>query len=472
MEIILFLLTALFTILFSLKKLNNIKVLRYITLTAFTCFLLHWLKEGIRWQLYLIYLWVLLTSAASILSYFTYFSLSKISSGRIFRSLTTMFLIIILLFSAAASYAFPLYNLMKPNGEYKVGTISFDAENLARKSLYRSENPGNRRIRVQLWYPSDDVSEHPITPWLLDGPLVAESMAKIVGVPDFLFSPIALIKSNSHAGAPISTKKSAYPIVIISHGLTSIKSLHTDLAEMFASNGYIVASINHTNAAAVTVFESGEIEYLDRNILPYGVSQEEFLRYGNSVLNTYAEDIRFTIDTLAQLNSDKNSILGGKLDLSSIGLLGHSAGGGAGVLTALTDTRIKAIVGFDPWLEPIETDNIATGLKIPALFLRSEQWETDPNNKNLFPLLQSSKGYRELYQINGTTHLDFTMIYMYSPLSKLYGYSGELAGRKGSIIRQDFVLTFFNKYLIHNTNSENIESLAHKYDEVEIVDYH
>ncbi|HCW04233.1 MAG TPA: hypothetical protein DGK91_06725 [Clostridium sp.] len=76
-----------------------------------------------------------------------------------------------------------------------------------------------------------------------------------------------------------------------------------------------------------------------------------------------------------------------------------------------------------------------------------------------------------MYQINGTTHLDFTMIYMYSPLSKPYGYSGQLDGNKSSLIRQEFVLNFFNKYLIEEGTFIDLEDVMNKYPEVEKVDY-
>ncbi len=310
-----------------------------------------------------------------------------------------------------------------------------------------------------------------LSPWLEEGTEVADSISRLAGFPEFLLRPTTMIKSNSYKGAPLSLTKDKYPVVIISHGLTGLRSLHTDLAEMLASNGYVVAAIDHTNVAAVTVFDDGEAVYLNSQVLSLGADREVFLSDGNKVLNVYAEDILFTINTLERININELSMFKDRLDLSAIGLIGHSAGGGAGVLAAQQDSRIKDLVGFDPWLEPLGEKAISKGLKVPALFLRSQQWKTDPNSKNLFPLLKSCKAFRELYQINGTTHLDFTMVYMYSPLSKPYGYSGQLDGNKSSLIRQDFVLNFFNKYLIVTEPYVEIDNMLSKYSEVEKVDY-
>lgn len=469
MEGILSILIVIFTISFASGVFKKGRAAKYIGAAALICFLFHWRKEGIRWQLYPIYLLASIAILGAILGFSKINILQKISSHRVFKILCSIFAVILIVLSAAASYAFPLYNLIKPKGEYKIGTVTFDAVDLQRDSIFSDDMYSNRKIRIQVWYPAEYVNDYDVAPWLDDGPVEAESIGRVIGVPEFLLSPIAMIKSNSYRGAPVSTAKTKYPIVIISHGLTGIRSLHTDLAEMLASHGYIAVSINHTYAAAVTVFENGELEYLNRNALPLDVKREEFLGYGNILLNTYMEDIRFTIDILTELNSNKNSILNEKFDLSAIGLIGHSAGGGAGVLTAMKDDRIKALIAFDPWLDPISIDTIKTGLNVPGLFLRSEQWKTDPNNKNLFPLLESSKGYRELYQIDGTTHLDFTMIYMYSPLSRLYGYSGKLDGWKNSTIRQDFVLAFLDKYLLQKPGSSEIEDIAGMYSEVQKV---
>ena len=194
--------------------------------------------------------------------------------------------------------------------------------------LDSENNYGGRKIRIQLWYPTDKVEDYELSPWLEEGAEVADSISRLVGFPEFLLRPITMIKSNSYKGAPLSLGRDRYPLIIISHGLTGLRSLHTDLAEMLASNGYIVAAIDHTNVAAVTVFDDGEAVYLNSNVLSLGANREEFLSDGNKILNVYVEDILFTIETLRKFNVDEGAMFKGKLDLSAIGLIGHSAGGG------------------------------------------------------------------------------------------------------------------------------------------------
>ena len=123
---------------------------------------------------------------------------------------------------------------------------------------------------------------------------------------------------------------------------------------------------------------------------------------------------------------------------------------------------------MDAWVEPINTVHLEKGLKIPALFLRSGQWEIGKNNKNLLSLIDKSAGKAALYQINDTTHSDFTMVYMYSPLTKYLNITGKLDGKSSSSIQKDFIESFFNKNLKNNT-SIDITTVAEKWSQVKRI---
>ena len=147
-------------------------------------------------------------------------------------------------------------------------------------------------------------------------------------------------------------------------------------------------------------------------------------------------------------------------------MLGHSTGGGAGVAVALNDIRIDSIIGLDPWVEPVSEAEIENGLIIPSLFIRSETWETGVNNLTLNALMENSSYSPLLYQIEGTTHFDFTMVYMYSPLTKYIGFSGSVEGKYLNSILKSMITSFFNQTLKGDQNSE-IDS--DKWDEVILI---
>jgi len=381
-----------------------------------------------------------------------------------------LLLLLCLLCSGLTTIAFPLYKMSSPIGNYPIGTVTFDTTDPIRKELYTDDPEDYRKIRIQLWYPSDSVEGFHCVPWLQDGTVTAAAITSVKHLPNFLLSHTALIRSNSYQLAPVSKKQISYPVIIISHGWTGFRNLHTDVAELLASNGYIVASIDHTYGAAVTAFDNGQIAYLKSDDLLEIDTTKEFLAYANTLINTFSDDILLTIDELNRINTgDLDFGLEGKLDLSKIGLLGHSTGGGAGVATALKDSRIKAILGLDAWVEPIKKADIKAGLHVPALFLRSEAWEEAKNNNKLYWLINRDTDYAELYQINGMTHLDFTMIYMYSPFSKYFGFTGQLNGWKGAQIQHEFELNFFNQYLKNQPDAADASTIAAEYNEVEKI---
>jgi pimeloyl-ACP methyl ester carboxylesterase len=158
-----------------------------------------------------------------------------------------------------------------------------------------------------------------------------------------------------------------------------------------------------------------------------------------------------------------------RIDTDRIGIFGHSTGGGGAVKLALEDSRIKAVFGLDPWVEPIEENILSQGMSVPSLFIRSEQWEVGLNNDNLIKLVKSSKIKPSSYQIDGANHLDFTMLYMYMPLYKYVGFSGELDPELNASIQRDYILKFFEEEL--KGESTNLVELDSIYEAVHALEY-
>ena len=349
-----------------------------------------------------------------------------------------------LILSGASLWAFPLYDMPEPPGNYAIGTETYDFTETGTIEIYGDAKGENRRIKVQVWYPAESTEGLERVPWLEDGRVVARALASEMKAPKFILDHTKDVLSNAYADAPMSRVSETYPIVILSHGWTGFRNLHNDLAETLASNGYIVFGIDHTFGSQITVFKDGTIKELDHLALPDREATQDFLYYARELVETYANDITFVLDQLPGFDDGIYSpIFKGHLNLDKIGLLGHSTGGGADVSIAIKDARIKALLGMDAWVEPIPDDELAKGLKIPAIFLRSGQWETDYNNTYLTKLIDNSISGTELYQIDGTTHIDFTMAYMYSRLTKVIGFTGDVDRKTFTDIQNRFILDFF-----------------------------
>lgn len=449
LEIIMYLFVlGLFIVTVYFKALKK-SVILFLWCISWMLIITHLVMVGTRWQLYFLYIAVFLIG---IIIYFDIIMRIDLKKGlRRFLMFTSL---ILFMSSGITVFVFPVYNLPEPSGEYLIGTDSFVIEDESRLELYSDELEDFRKTKIQVWYPAETVSGYDKAPWIEDGTVVTRALSNDIGLPFFALDHTAKIMSNAYINAPLSQSQSAYPIVIISHGWRGFKNLHTDYAEELASLGYIVVSIDHAYGSVATVYDENDVAYLNPDALPDRNNTSDFITYANQLVYTYASDITVTLDYLEEINEvNSGSRFSGKLDINSIGLIGHSTGGGADVAVALDDERIKAVIGLDAWVEPINQDDVIDGLAIPSLFIRSETWETGENNDHLLTLVEYSTN-SALYQIEGTTHYDFAMVYMYSPLTPYIGFSGSIDNQYLVTIVKDMIVDFFNDTLINNTVGE------------------
>ena len=417
--------------------------------------------SGLKWQLWLLYV------AIDTIIIFGYFiKIKEVNIKKRILKLVTIVSSIFIVLSGLFVFSFPKYNMPEVSGDYLIGTKTFIVED-GREEIYTDDPLDTRRIKLQVWYPAETKEGYEQAPWLLDGITISRALSKDFGFPAFALNETAKVLSNSYLDAPISDSHNQYPIVIISHGWRGFRNLHTDFAEELASSGYIVVSIDHTYGSVATVFGEDDVAYLNKDALPSRDSTPDFLDYANRLVSTYGEDVISTIDYLEVLNSDSElSIFEGKLDLTKIGVIGHSTGGGGDVYAALKDDRIAALIGLDAWVESIDSTDISEGLNIPSLFLRSGDWETGENNDNLYALIDSSVGTSWLYQIDGTTHFDFSMVYMFSSLTKLVGFSGSVNSNDLNLILEEVIYNFLDETLRGST-SNNIS--PDYFDEIRFI---
>lgn len=402
-----------------------------------------------RWQFYPLYLLSLLYILLITLNHFHPLVLTEGNSRWLLRlglfllSISTVFLLV-----------FPKEKLPLPSGEYRVGTRVYELEDKAREEIYTSQADDHRRIKYQIWYPVEETEGYERARWIEDGSTLTRQLAGSMHLPRFMLDHTIQIPSNSYSQAPLSPAHPNYPVVVISHGWRGFRELHTDFAEELASHGFIAVSIDHTYGSQAVTFKDGSVAFLNREALPDESDLRRFSEASTLLVTTYGEDVLTVLDDLERQNSTKGDF-SGRLDLNAIGLLGHSTGGGGDVLISMKDERIKALMGLDAWVNPIPPEELKLGLKMPALFLRSEQWSQGPNNAALGMIMSHSED-ATLVQMNRTTHIDFTMTYMFSPLTEYIGFTGKLGRRKSPEIQRELMLSFFDDTLRQRLISEKV----------------
>lgn len=389
----------------------------------------------------------------------------NLSVGRFFKNNFVIFIGGILLISPMVLiWIFPTESVPLPTGSYDIGTTSIEIDNESRNEIY-NDNQLYRKIKVQLWYPTDDITGKEKSNWMIDGIELTRHLASNMHLPSFMLDQTLDIKANAYVNAPMSIKETKFPVIIISHGWKGFRELHTDVAEELASHGYIVAAIDHTYGSQAVKFKD-ETLYLNENALPKSVGYKTFNRKGSVLINTFQDDIYEVLDQLKIIN-DKPGDFSGRFDLDLIGVLGHSTGGAGGIRASLNDTRIKTLVAMDPWVEPLKQSQLVQGLNQPTLILRSDQWSQGPNNQNLNFLINHSQNI-DLVQLTKTKHIDFTMAYMFSPLTKLVGFNGRYGGRQSSQIQQDLIVSHYDHHLKQKTN--NIDAILKQHQELQLIE--
>ncbi len=438
LEILTILVAILFITQFIKAKALNKLSHRAVGLSLFICIIFMSLENGFLWQYYFMYIFLIIV----LLIY--YFKTKK-------KILISVILLILSLLFLVSSIVFPHPKMPKCGGEFLIGTKTYDIVDETRLEKY--DNCGkNRKIRTQVWYPIDSSEGIELANWLIDGNQIARGVCKDASLPTFLLDKLSKVKSNSYLGGKLSDKLDKYPVVIISHGWAGLRSFHQDFAEELASRGFIVFAIDHSYGSVITIFEDGDKAEINYDALSYG--KANFMLKGHELVNTYARDVARVIDFSEELN-ESDAMFRGRMDVDKIGLLGHSTGGGGDVRISLEDDRIKAVIGMDAWVEPISEEKIEKGLDIPSLFFRSEQWEVGTNNGTLKTLFEKSLHKPLIYQIDGTTHYDFAMVYMLSPYARALGISGDIGSDRLNNILEESICTFFDKVF----SGENPEDL-------------
>jgi dienelactone hydrolase len=300
---------------------------------------------------------------------------------------------------------------------------------------------------LQVWYPANPTADSQPAPWMSDAPIYAHEIARYLGLPEFFLDHLELVRTPAYLNAPLEPSISAYPLIIFSHGWSGFAAQNTGQALELASRGYVVAAVQHTYGAVVTIFPDGEIAYINNDALPDGVPEAEYDTAAHLLAEQWAGDISFALDYLEKENLDSSSQFYSVLDNDSTGVFGHSTGGGAAIQFCGTDSRCKAVLGMDPFMTPVSQDVLEQGIVQPAFFMFSQGWvdDTDSKNTRLFEQFRASLVQSiHVIGIKGTTHYDFSDLPMLSPVASRLGLKGPLNGKRVIEITNAYLIDFFN----------------------------
>ena len=312
----------------------------------------------------------------------------------------------------------PLFQLPAPDGPQRAGTRALHWGTAARP------------LNVQVWYPTPATSGTAAR--YVPDSQVTVALSQMFGLPGFALSHLRQIRTNAlQDAAPDTTTR---PVLLFFHGLGSVRGQNTFQAEMLASHGYLVVGVDVPGFAAVTLDAGGRPTF---NTHPTASASNA---RSDAWMSEWAATGKAALDALARLRD-----VGLSPDLSRVGVLGHSFGGGTAAYLLRTDDRVKAALDMDGGLfgQPAPTGD--TG-KPFFMMSTASSLNRDAFLKNLDTLTdaqvaQATGGetpdrasYRQNYEdllarrgaalrgggwalvLPQATHLSFTDATLYSPL--------------------------------------------------------
>jgi hypothetical protein len=236
--------------------------------------------------------------------------------------------------------------LPAPTGHRRVGTVSLHLVDPSRPDPWVPAEP-TRQLVIQIWYPAAAVRGYPYAPWMTPG--TARAYERAIHVPA---GALDWPTTQAHLGAPASRREGARPVIIYSHGLGGERTEATALVEDLASHGYIVVTIDHIHDATVVELPDGHVE---TTAIPE-LTKDNELQVTTKAIEARVTDTRFVLGRLAAINRGDNPDaehrplphgLRGALDLTHIGMLGHSDGGATTGAVMHIDSRVSAGINLD-----------------------------------------------------------------------------------------------------------------------------
>jgi predicted dienelactone hydrolase len=306
----------------------------------------------------------------------------------------------ILLACAPPASASARLSLPAPSGTNRVGVVALHLIDHSRPDPWRAD-AADRELMVSVYYPARRTAGYPAMPYMLPGAAAhfgAVTANQYLGLPtgQVDWSGVA---THAAQGAPVCGR---WPVLIYSPGLGEPRTWDTTLVEDLASRGYVVVTVDNT-------YESPEVQFPDGSVAtwtPPG-DPDAFLK---KALAVRVRDTSFVLDQLAAVNSGADGgRLAGSLDLTAVGMFGHSAGGTAAAAAMDADPRIGAGIDMDgnlTWLDGSLMPVAARGLDRPFLFL-GKDGATD-TGLGWQAFRANTPGWTRRLTLRGSQHASFT----------------------------------------------------------------
>lgn len=272
-----------------------------------------------------------------------------------------------------------------------------------------------------------------------------------------------------------------FPLVVFSHGAFGYYESNTSTYTELASNGYVVAALDHPHHAFFCNDTDGKTVIADMDFvntamtLNSGTDAEKLYVLYTEWMTLRTADMGFAVDAIEtavtagatdeswfvpEKNADAIRTVLRMTNIERIGLMGHSMGGATSVELGRERDDIAAVIDIDGTMlgeyTGVENGELTVREEPYAVpVLAFDNWDSYNDmeeyaaqgglHPNAELLKNASIGFETT--VRGSKHMDFTDLPLLSPfLGSVLG-SGERDTKETMTIVNSLVLEFFNCYL-------------------------
>ncbi len=363
--------------------------------------------------------------------------------------------------------------LPTPTGASSVGRVIYDWIDPDTSDPLAPTAGGRRELLAWVWYPSSQAGTTEYIPTAMRTAGWSQS-----GLLGWLTHDLSRVHAHSTDNGEVLPAEAPYPVAILRGGASAPVVNYTTIAEDLASHGYIVVGIDAPYRTGVVVFPDGRVMRRTPENNPELCDGPEKRECFNRLLSVWVADIGFAIDQLVKLNtSDPTGRFTGRIDLTRIGVFGHSFGGSQAAQFCHDDARCKAGIDIDGI--PLGSV-IQEGMQQPFLFVFSAQIHaTDPDSRAVQADIQSLYDHlpavgRARVAIRGSFHFTFSDDGALLKSSVIRGVLKAIGlqridGARQLEVTAYCVRTFFDAYIRRQSTSPACLA-SPNYPEIELLD--
>jgi dienelactone hydrolase len=369
--------------------------------------------------------------------------------------------------------------LPTPTGSFAVGRAIYDWKDDAGVDTLAPVPGTKRELLVWIWYPSapgpSAAIDDYVPAWMRaartaraarTGRAAGAARAAVGPAPGllgFLTRDLSKVHGHSASDADVSPRPRSFPVVIMRAGASAFVVNYSTLAEDLASHGYVVVGFDAPYRTFAVAFPDGRVMSRPPENNPELCEDQPPARQAPCVsrfLTAWTADVALVLDRLERLNASSSGgkvagRLAGRLDMTRVGVFGHSFGGATALQFCHDDPRCKAGIDIDG--QPFG-NVIQDGLRQPFMFLMSDHGDSsDPDGRRIWANIQSiydrlPPDRRLCIAIRGANHFLFSddgallKSHIVLRALRMAGVVG-IDGRRQLAVTAHCVHTFFDTYL-------------------------